>query len=91
MPTRVVHVRKESFDIYIGRNFAEFPASDWSNPYHEGPDGTREEVIEKFEQMLMRSPRLLARIKELKDKTLGCWCKPKACHGDVLARLADQL
>jgi hypothetical protein len=26
---------------------------------------------------------------ELKGKKLGCWCKPNACHGDVLAELAD--
>ena len=25
------------------------------------------------------------RLPELKDKTLGCWCKPEKCHGDVLA------
>jgi hypothetical protein len=28
-------------------------------------------------------------LHELKDKTLGCWCKPEKCHGDVLAALAD--
>ena len=27
---------------------------------------------------------------ELKGKTLGCWCKPYPCHGDVLAELADK-
>jgi hypothetical protein len=27
---------------------------------------------------------------EIKGKTLGCWCKPEACHGDVLAELADK-
>jgi hypothetical protein len=27
---------------------------------------------------------------ELKGKVLGCWCKPDACHGDVLAELADE-
>ena len=21
---------------------------------------------------------------ELKGKTLGCWCKPEDCHGDIL-------
>jgi len=24
---------------------------------------------------------------ELKGKTLGLWCKPKQCHGDVLLEL----
>ena len=26
---------------------------------------------------------------ELKDKTLGRWCKPELCHGDILAQIAD--
>ncbi|MBA3285144.1 MAG: DUF4326 domain-containing protein, partial [Nitrosopumilus sp.] len=26
---------------------------------------------------------------ELRGKTLGCWCRPDACHGDLLAELAD--
>ena len=31
-------------------------------------------------------------VKELKGKVLGCWCRPeKACHGDILAYLADNL
>jgi hypothetical protein len=28
---------------------------------------------------------------ELKGKTLGCFCKPLACHGDVLAYIADSI
>lgn len=31
------------------------------------------------------------RVKELYDKTLVCFCAPKPCHGDVLARAAIQL
>jgi hypothetical protein len=27
-------------------------------------------------------------VHELRWKDLVCWCKPKACHGDVLLRLA---
>jgi hypothetical protein len=26
----------------------------------------------------------------LDDQTLGCWCKPKACHGEVLKRLREE-
>ena len=32
---------------------------------------------------------LLADLPELEGKTLFCWCKPDACHGDVLGELAD--
>jgi hypothetical protein len=34
-------------------------------------------------------PDILARIPELKGKRLGCWCKPDACHGDVLIELVE--
>jgi hypothetical protein len=34
-------------------------------------------------------PELMAALGEIRGKVLGCWCKPAACHGDVLARLAD--
>jgi hypothetical protein len=29
----------------------------------------------------------MAALPELKDKILGCYCKPLACHGDVLVDL----
>ncbi|MGD9564460.1 MAG: DUF4326 domain-containing protein [Pyrinomonadaceae bacterium] len=28
-------------------------------------------------------------MEELRGKVLGCWCSPKVCHGDVLARLLN--
>ena len=36
-------------------------------------------------------PDLVARLGELKGKTLASWCPPAACHGQVLARLAEAL
>ncbi len=27
--------------------------------------------------------------RELKGKRLFCWCHPRACHADVLAKIAD--
>ncbi len=87
--TRVVHVRKEDYDIYIGRGFLEFWESDWHNPFRLGHDGNRKEVLQKYRDYLSSRPDLLARLHELRGKTLGCWCKPQTCHGDVLAELAD--
>ena len=86
--TTVVHVRKYTFDVYIGRAYAEFPQSKWHNPYHIGKDGNREEVIRKFDRYL--TLEMVEEIKaELKGKVLGCWCKPDLCHGDILARIAN--
>jgi hypothetical protein len=90
MATRVVHVRKEPFDVYIGRACKEFSESLWHNPFQLGFDGTRKAVLQKYRDYLSTRPDLIARLHELRGLTLGCWCKPKyACHGDILAELAD--
>lgn len=81
--TKVVHCKKEKYDIYIGR------PSKWGNPFTIGKDGTREEVIQKYEKWLMNQKYLVTLIPTLKDKILGCWCKPNSCHGDILVKLAD--
>lgn len=81
--TRVVHCRKEPSDIFIGR------PSQWANPYHIGPDGTRDQVVAKYREWVIRQPRLLREIRGLRGAVLGCACSPLPCHGDVLAELAD--
>ena len=81
---RVVHCKKASHDVYIGR------PTKWENPFKVGEDGTREEVIAKYRDWLQTQPHLLADLRELKGKVLGCWCAPKACHGDVLVELANR-
>ena len=88
--TKVVHCKHSKFDVYIGRGTRDFPeGSKWGNPYRIGADGTRDEVIAMYEDWIKTQPELLASLHELKDKTLGCWCWPMPCHGDVLAKLAD--
>ncbi len=82
--TTVVHCKREKHDVYIGR------PSKWGNPFVIGKDGSREQVVAKYRQWLLGQPQLLAALHELKGKTLGCWCSPEACHGDVLAELADR-
>jgi len=83
--TTVVHLR-EAHDVYIGRG-----RGIWGNPYKIGPDGTREEVLQKYRAYLLASPNLLAQARrELRGRRLGCFCKPLACHGDILAELVDQ-
>lgn len=86
--TTVVHFRKAPYDIYIGR------PSKWGNPHPTNVvcplcnrHHTRSEAIQLYEAHILSSPDLLAALPELKDKRLGCWCAPKACHGDVLVKL----
>jgi len=84
MATTVVGLG-EVKDVYIGR------PSKWGNPFEIGRDGTRAQVIKKYREWIATQPKLLAALPELKDKRLGCFCKPRACHGDILAALADGL
>lgn len=103
MPGLVVHCKREPYDVYIGR------PSPWGNPFShkEGTQAaykvaTREEAVRRYREWLWQrirtEPGLVAALAELHGKTLGCWCAPKACHGDVLvlaarwaaAQLADR-
>lgn len=81
--TTVVNLKEDHYDVRIDRK------TKWGNPFVVGRDGTREEVIQQFGDWIVEQSHLLEALHEIKGKRLGCWCKPHACHGDVLARLAD--
>lgn len=94
--TTVVNKRKEQFDIYIGRG------SIFGNPYSHLPNTkaeytckTREESIELyreyFHERLNTDPYFKAEVLKLKGKTLGCFCKPLSCHGDIIAEYLNSL
>lgn len=82
---KVVNLRKEKYDVYIGRG------SKWGNKFVIGRDGNREEVIRKYREWILKNNDLLNSLEELKGKRLGCFCKPKACHGDVLVELVEKI
>lgn len=80
----------DHFDTYIGRGTL------WGNPYAIGQDGDREEVIRKFAYdfnrgFLRGGEDFNEKLKALRGHTLGCHCKPYACHGDVLAEYLNKL
>ena len=85
MTTTVVHCKRNTYDVYIGR------PSKWGNPFVIPKDGDRAAVIAKYRRWIRRQPKLMAALHELKGKRLGCYCHPMPCHGDVLAELADAL
>jgi len=96
---------------YIGRrgivfiNKERFPKQDsiWANPFKIGRDGTRDDVLCKYEKLLrdklytndVNKAAAASTYKEdllkLDGKILGCWCKPEPCHGDVLLKLIEEL
>ncbi len=92
METRVVHCKRECYDVYIGR------PSKWGNPFsHKAGTmakfrvDSRQEAIDAYKKWIIEGEgqHLLDDLHELKGKVLGCWCKPLACHGDILAELAN--
>ena len=90
--TRVVNIKKDTqyknikstpeYE-YIGRG------SYWGNPYSMFEAGDdREEVIRKYKYDFDREMfpnKEKSQVYKLTGKRLGCFCKPQACHGDVLA------
>ncbi len=65
MTTRVVHCKKEKYDVYIGR------PSIFGNPFQIGRDGNREAVIQKYKKWVLGQRDLLRKISKLKGKVLG--------------------
>lgn len=90
---KVVHCKKEEYDVYIGR------PSKWGNPFthKQGTQAdkilsSRQEAVDAYREWITSGDgrHLLKDLHELKDKTLGCWCSPLACHGDVLSDLVTE-
>jgi hypothetical protein len=87
---KVHHIRKApAGTIYMGRRFAEFKGSPYCNPFPLRNEVDRFDCLLKFiiywyapEQKYLRD-QALAEIPE--DADLGCWCKPKSCHVDIIA------
>jgi len=82
---------KESSETYeyIGRG------SKWGNPYSMYENGDdRDEVIRKFKYDFDFDKFLNVKKEDfihLKGKKLGCFCKPQACHGDIIAEYLNSL
>lgn len=79
--------------VYIGRNTSFYVPgtfkSKWANPFSAKKYG-REKCLQMYEEYIKNNPELLDSLHELQGKILGCWCKPEACHGDVLIKLLNK-
>lgn len=85
-------------DVYIGR------PSPLGNPFRIGNDGTREQVVAKYEVWLRgikdtATPqgtaarealrRIQARVLQGERVHLVCYCAPRPCHGDVIKHIIE--
>jgi hypothetical protein len=70
--------------IWVDRN------SRFGNPYKLGVDGNLAEVTRLYVNYLLANPALIENIKKnLKGKSLACWCRPSPCHAELLLKLAN--
>ena len=92
MKTTVVNIRRNEYDMYIGRAGHGHDGI-FGNPFSATKDGGRERAIalyrEYFLKRLRTDQEFATRIEGLRGKRLGCFCKPKACHGDVIAEYLE--
>lgn len=85
---------------YIGRsnivfiNNERFPkkSSQWANPFTVKENG-RDECLILYREWIKNKIKNEGtdEILKLKNKTLGCWCKPEKCHGDILIEILNEL
>jgi hypothetical protein len=91
---KVVH-RKEPHDFYIGR------PSILGNPFSHNPGtlaqtqvATRQIAVARFREYawerMQLDPEFRNAIIACDGKTVGCWCKPRDCHGDTFEYLIDR-
>lgn len=90
--TTVVNIRYNAYDIYIGRA-GRGQDGYFGNPFRLMPGEARGSTLERykayFNDRISIDPEFKRRIMELKGKILGCFCKPHACHGDIIKDYLD--
>lgn len=98
--TVVVNLRREPYDVYIGRArhgqdgyFGNPHPVDRPCPLCGGTVHRRGEAVAAFKRTFWKrvnsEPAYRERMQTLRGKRLGCFCKPEACHGDVITAWLD--
>lgn len=80
---KIVNIHhKTPYDVYIGRG------SVWGNPFSISDAMTREYCINAYRHhlwgLIKDGSITIEMLQNLKGKTLGCFCKPNTCHGDII-------
>ncbi len=92
--TTVVDIRYAPYEVYIGRAGHGFSGY-WGNPFRLTDPLLRPEVLAKYRThfygRLLVDSEFKRRVLELRGRVLGCFCKPMACHGDVIAEYLNSL
>lgn len=100
---KVIHMRDRmqgdtATDVYIGRA-GHGEDGYFGNPHQIGycnicnKNHDRADCIAAFKvtfwKRIHSDPEYLRRVRQLENKRLVCFCKPQACHGDVIKAWLD--
>lgn len=90
METKVVNLRHESCDVRICR------PEILGNPFYLKnvlDNVERDRVVAKFkvyfDEQMKTNPKFREAVEACRGRRIGCFCKPKACHGDVIKEWLD--
>ncbi len=105
MATKVIHIKDSTGgynEVYIGRSGNGYDGY-FGNPAPIGgkckvcgdTHKDRGSTLTCYRKYLLHrissDIEFKERVYSLKDKTLVCFCKPKPCHGDVIAETIDSI
>ena len=101
MRTTVVNISKlnkwwmhDDRYVYIGREGKGLPG-DFGNPVPLEKESDRQKNLEQYRHYLKKRVEedadFRAKVISLHGKILVCFCRPKPCHGDILAEVVDEL
>lgn len=97
--TKVVNLAQEKYDVYIGRA-GKGQDGYFGNPHpvgfcrickciHDRAEALKE-YGDYFYQRIRSDKDFLNKIMDLQGKVLGCFCKPKDCHGDIIVDFLEK-
>lgn len=95
MATTVINIKSGlHYDVYCGRA-GRGQDGYFGNPFRLPIGMARGDTLNRyrdyFNYRLETDAEFKRRILELKDKILGCFCKPHPCHCDIIIEYVDRV
>lgn len=94
---------QDTNNVYIGRgriviiDGVRYPPQDskFANPFKAKNIGKDCDIIEMYKDYICQEIEdgriTVDELQALKGKTLGCWCWPNPCHGDIILQILEVL
>jgi hypothetical protein len=98
----VVNIYKSTYDVYVGRPGKGLDGR-FGNPVragrpcpvcdavHPSPVSTLPCYEVYLRERVKCDPEFRSDVASLHGKVLGCFCKPRPCHGDILEAVCSEI